>query len=119
MSFTFEKLDVWKDSLKLCSELHMITTRMLYRDRLTIGEQLRRAAMSIPLNIAEGAGRHHQKDFQRFLSIARGSLYEVVTGLHICKEMNLIEKTQFDSLYASTNKIGQMLNGLHRSLMSS
>jgi len=73
-------------------------------------QQLRNAAISISLNIAEGSGRYHNKDFVRFLQIAIGSLYEVISGLFIAKNEEYISDKDFKNTYSEAEKIAKMIN---------
>jgi len=81
-----------------------------------IKNQFRRAALSIPLNIAEGQGRLHGKEKRQFYNTARGSLLECVPLLYACKELRYIDEQQFNQLYLLANEVGKMLNGLIRSV---
>jgi four helix bundle protein len=74
--------------------------------------QLRRAAVSVPSNIAEGCGRNSKKEFHQFLSLARGSLLEVETQLEITRNLGYVSEKIFHELLKKTNEIGRMLNGL-------
>ena len=78
--------------------------------------QLRRAAVSIPSNIAEGAERDSTKDFLRFISIARGSLAEVETQLIVAHRLCFLPTEEFDAVTKDLHEIGRMLNGLQRAL---
>jgi four helix bundle protein len=78
--------------------------------------QIRRAAASIPANIAEGQGREHTKEFLHHLSIARGSLMELETHLVLCQRVGLLEQAKLDPLLALTDRISRMLSGLRKAL---
>lgn len=80
--------------------------------------QLRRAAISVPSNIAEGFGRRSTKDFTRFLNIAHGSLMELATQLYIAKELGYISSSQLDEANEYIQSIGRKMYGLIRSLAS-
>ena len=96
----------------------MDLVRMVYRkskefpvdERYALTDQLRRAVVSIPSNIAEGSGRASNKDYAHFLSIARGSLYEVVTQLEIAQSLGYID--EFDSCNELAQEVGRMLTSL-------
>ena len=81
--------------------------------------QIRRGAVSVPANIAEGYGRHSTKDYQRFLKIARGSLFELQTLIDISNELEFLIKDQFGSLYEQTLEIDRMLSSLIYKVSSS
>lgn len=92
---SFEKLKVWQRSLKLARDLVIIANNLPQKYQYSFSDQLRRAALSIPSNIAEGAGRKSKKDSVNFYSIARGSVYESVNILKLLeelKEINGLEK---------------------------
>jgi four helix bundle protein len=78
----------------------------------SLTSQIRRAAISIPSNIAEGRGRSTRKDFVHFLYIAKGSLSELETQLFISKDLQLLPKENFDVLYQKTSEIGKLLHGI-------
>ena len=114
--FGFEKLDVWQRSITLASTIYRVTKQFPDNERFGLTNQLRRAACSISANIAEGSGRQSNKDFQRFLNIAYGSLLEVVSHLHIAKQQEFISDEDFHSLVTECETISKMLSGLQRSL---
>jgi four helix bundle protein len=78
--------------------------------------QIRRAAVSIPANIAEGQGRQHTKEFLNHLSMARGSLMELETHLLLSQRIGLLEATQVETLLSQTDRISRMLSGLRKAL---
>ena len=80
------------------------------RWKICVNSQLRRAVVSIPSNIAEGSGRASNKDYAHFLSIARGSLYEVITQLEIAQSLGYID--EFDSCNELAQEVGRMLTSL-------
>ncbi|HMI07367.1 MAG TPA: four helix bundle protein [Flavobacterium sp.] len=92
----FKDLEIWKQSRILCSEIYLITKDFPEQEKFGLTNQLRRASVSIPSNIAEGSARNTNKDFCRFLDIALGSAYEVETQLLIAGDLNFIseEKTE-------------------------
>lgn len=75
----FKDLEIWKKSRLFCSEIYNVTAHFPSEEKFGITNQLRRASVSIPSNIAEGAARNSSKDFARFLEIAIGSAYEIET----------------------------------------
>jgi four helix bundle protein len=116
MFYRFEKLDVWKRSREFAVETYKVTSGFPKEEVYGLTSQLRRAAISVALNIAEGSDRKADKDFVRFLRIAIGSTEEVVTGLYIARDLGFVEQEDFDRLYESSNVIVAMLNGLIKSL---
>ena len=88
--FGFERLGVYRLSVRLAKEVYSLTRRLPADERFGLTNQLRRAATSVTLNIAEGRGRGTDRDFARFLMQARGSLYEVVSALHLTAELDYL-----------------------------
>ena len=83
----FKELEIWKKSRKFCSEIYSATADFPADEKFGLTNQLRRASVSIPSNIAEGSSRNSQKDFSRFLEIAIGSAYEIETQLIIASDL--------------------------------
>ena len=108
--FKFEELDIWKESINYASRIYKITESFPAEEKFGLVTQLRNAVISISLNIAEGSGRYHNKDFIRFLQIAISSLYEVVSGLFIAKNERYINDNDFKSVYSEAEKIAKMIN---------
>jgi four helix bundle protein len=108
--FKFEGLEIWKESIKFTSDVYGLTKTFPAEERFGLTQQLRNAATSISLNIAEGSGRFHNRDFLRFLQIAIGSLYEVVSGLCIAKNQDYIGDEDFKNTYSEAEKIAKMIN---------
>lgn len=79
MGFKFESLDVWKRSINFADEMFTLAQTLPKEYQFSLGEQLRRASLSVPTNIAEGSGRDNPKEKQYFFRIAKGSVYEVVS----------------------------------------
>ena len=115
MEFNFEKLDVYKKSNDFVSEIYLLTKNYPKEEMFGLTSQLRRAAVSISLNIAEGSART-KKDFSRFVDMARGSILECVTILQISLKQNYINETKFNDFKNKLIEISKMLSGLKRSL---
>ena len=109
----YEKLDVWKRSVELSIELYKFSSTM--RD-FGLKDQMQRAAVSIPSNIAEGSQRDSNKEFIRFLNIAKGSAAELNTQLIISHRLNLIGDKNLAYLQNELNEILKMVSGLINSL---
>ena len=110
---SFEELEVWKRACRLAVEVcHRIAESKPYALR----DQMQRAAISIPSNIAEGCERDSRLDFIRFLRIAKGSAAELRTQTYIALKLEMIEKTEAEHLIAELKEISAMLQGLIRSL---
>ena len=87
----FKDLDIWKRSRVFCKDIYQITTLFPSEEKFGLINQLRRASVSVPSNIAEGASRKSNKDFSRFLEIAIGSCYEIETQLLISNDLGFVE----------------------------
>ncbi|MCA9072254.1 MAG: four helix bundle protein [Planctomycetaceae bacterium] len=116
MEFRFEKLDVWHLATELAMQIYVITKSFPNEERFGLTSQVRRSAISISANIAEGSGRVSDKDFSRFLEIAYGSLMETISHLLIAHKLLLISDQQLIELKDQSSKLGRMLSGLRRSL---
>ena len=113
--FKFEKLEVWQRALDFSDQIYRITREFPTDERFGLVNQLRRAAVSIAANIAEGTGRQSDRDFVRFIEIAYGSLLEVVSRLKISERQKFIEKESMDSLMESADQLARMLSGFKKS----
>lgn len=107
-----EKLDVWKKAIDFVVAVYKATDRFPKDEKFGLTSQIRRAAVSIPANIAEGAGRKSYKEFAHFLSNSQGSASEVETELLIASRLSYIEETSYLALRSSLDEIGRMLTGL-------
>lgn len=107
-------LEVWKESMSFVTEVYKVTQSFPKEELYTLSNQLRRSAVSIPSNIAEGAARQSSKEFIQFLYIALGSLMESETQLIIAKNLKFIDDDNFELLNEKINLISKLLNGLIR-----
>lgn len=112
----YKELNVWKRSREFCSSIYSITTKFPQEEKFGLTSQLRRAAISIPSNIAEGASRSAKKDFARFLEISIGSSYEIETQLLIATDLKYISKENSLELSQTIVSIIKMLSKLRSSL---
>ena len=117
--FNFEKLDVWQKSVALADMIYSQTRTFPNEERFGLTNQMRRAAISISSNIAEGSSRMSQADFSRFIEIATGSVFEVTSQAFIAKKQGFLSEDQFRSVYQATEELSRMLSGLRKSLSSS
>ncbi|MBR5914520.1 MAG: four helix bundle protein [Selenomonadaceae bacterium] len=108
----FKELLVWQKSMKLAAEVYRITKKLPKDELFGLTNQLRRAAVSIPSNIAEGNGRDSTKEYLRFLYIARGSRSEVETQLLLCVELGYLQKTEIVTALEICTEVGKMLNAV-------
>jgi len=115
---SYEDLIVWQKGKVLAVSIYRITKLFPKEELYGITSQLRRSSVSIPSNIAEGHGRSTTTEFVRFLEIARGSLYELLTQLDICHEVGLVVDAQYSPLREQAKEIEKMLNSLLSKLRS-
>ena len=116
MPFKFEKLIVWQKSLDLSEIVHDVTKKFPKEELYVLTAQIKRAADSVSLNIAEGSTGQTNAEFNRFLSIALRSSIEVVGCIFLAKRRNIITDNDFSRIYALCEEILVMINGLRRSL---
>ena len=114
--FNFEKLDVWQEAIQFADLVHELTGNFPDEERFGLTNQMRRAAVSISSNIAEGSSRVSRTDFARFVEIATGSLFEVVSKTTIALRRKIIAQSDYNEIYATAEKQSKMLSGLRRSL---
>ena len=120
MSFkNYQDLEVWQKAMDLVVLCYQMTKGFPKSEIYGLASQIRRAAVSIPANIAEGRERQHSKEFLQHLSIAYGSLAELETHVQIAKRLDYIDVNQLKGVLDKSAEIGRMLNGLRRSIQSS
>jgi len=109
--YAYRQLEVWKKAKQLVCMVYSLIKKFPADERYALTDQLRRAVVSIPSNIAEGNGRASNKDYAHFLAIARGSLYETMTQLEIAESLGYIELSeQIESLAVEIRRmLGAML----------
>src|SRR5215212_2792783 len=112
---SFEDLEVWLRSCRLVVDVFRSFRAC---KEFTLKDQVCRAALSIPSNIAEGSERGSTKDFAHFVNIAKGSCGELRTQLYIARKLDLIAKTAFETLIKESKELSKMLEGLRRSMLS-
>jgi len=118
MSSTFRDLIVWQKSKALARKIYSLTKNFPKEEVFGLTSQIRRAAVSIPANIAEGKGRGTQKDFCHFLVQARGSLFEVETLAELASDLVYLPAPDQKQIQEDCDEIGRMLNGLINSTKS-
>jgi four helix bundle protein len=114
----FHELRVWRRAIDLASKIYGVVESLPAAERFGIAEQMRRAAVSVPSNIAEGQARWHRKEFLRHLGIARGSLAELETLLVLAERLNLVEAARLVSAWTAVTEVRMLLSGLVRRLRS-
>jgi four helix bundle protein len=115
-SRSYRDLEVWKRSMALVEDVYKVTSNFPLTENFGLIQQIRRAAVSIPSNIAEGQFRSSSKEFKQFISIALGSAAELETQLIIANRVNYLPTTDFNSLSDSLSIIMKMLRKLFISI---
>jgi four helix bundle protein len=116
MSGTYKDLEVWQAAMELAVQVYRLTAVFPQEEKYGLTSQLRRAAVSVPSNIAEGKGRSSDKELIQFLCHSRGSLFEIETQLAIGERLGYSPTKDCDVVRNETARIGQMLSGLIRSV---
>ena len=111
-----EKLSVWQRAVDFVVRLYRATASFPPEEKFGLTSQIRRAAVSIPANIAEGAGRQSTKEFAYFLSNAQGSASELSTELLIAHKLGYLSRKDYNGIREEVDEIGRMIVGLTRSL---
>jgi four helix bundle protein len=111
-----KRLDVWQAAMKSTVMIYKLTDRFPEKEKFGLVSQMRRAAISIPCNIAEGAARQGKKEFKNFVSMAQGSVSELDTQLDLSVLIGYLTKDMVEGVTAELLRIDKMLSGLIRSL---
>ena len=119
MGRSYKDLVAWQKAMNLVTAVYRATAGFPKEEQFGLTSQLRRAAVSIPSNIAEGQGRLSEKEFCYFLGQARGSLMEVETQLQIAQNLGYLESEGTDALLKACAEAGRILNGLLASIAKS
>ena len=116
MSHRYQDLIAWQKAKAFATEIYRVTEPFPKAEIYGLTSQLRRAAVSVASNIAEGQGRSTRKDYRNFVLLARGSLLELETQVVICGRVGYIAGDECERLKGKTREIGRMINGLVRYL---
>ena len=116
MQNQFQNLKVWQKARVLVKRVYELTKDLPKEEQYGLTGQLRRAAVSVPVNIAEGNGRYHKKEYLQFLYIARGSVYEVLALVQLAQDLAYLKEAEARELFDLSGEVTAMLNGLIRSL---
>jgi len=116
--FNFEKLEVWQKAIAFADLIYTETQAFPTEERFGLTNQLRRAAVSISSNIAEGSSRSSKNDFARFAEIAADSLFEAVSQAFVARRQGFLSEDQFRKIYTDAEEPSRMLSGLRKSLLS-
>ncbi len=112
----FKKLEIWKRSVDLVTKIYLLTQVYPREEIFGLTAQTRRAATSIPLNISEGSAKSSNKDFARFLEMAVGSSFELVTALIVACNLEYIDSNALEEKQAKVNELQRMINAFKDSL---
>lgn len=115
----YRGLEAWQKGVDMVEEVYRIIQSLPKEELFGLSGQMRRAAVSIPANIAEGYGRIHEGDYLRHLSVARGSLMELETHLIIAVRLKLVSRDAARELWKHTQEVGKLISGLIRSTQRS
>ncbi|MCS7216038.1 MAG: four helix bundle protein [Thermodesulfovibrio sp.] len=113
---SYQDLQVWKKGIELTEKIYQVCKSFPQEEKYALTSQIQKSAISIPANIAEGWGRNSKKEYIQFLSIARGSVYELETHLIIAQKIGYIQEALLKELLQMTESLGKMLLSLIRSL---
>ena len=110
----YKNLRIWQKAFELSIMIYNMTEQFPPKEKFSLANQMERAAVSIPSNIAEGYGRGSDRELYYFLSVARGSLYELQTQLYIASAIGYTEEEETETLNALVNELGRMISAFMR-----
>lgn len=117
-TFSFEKLNVWQKSRQLTVDICQLTKKFPDEEKFGLTSQMRRCATSISSNIAEGSGRHSNKDKARFTEIAYGSSLELLNQSILCNDLGFLPKQDYENIRKASTEILAMPDGLYKSQLN-
>lgn len=112
----FEKLKIWQKSMDIATSIYTIASKLPPDEKFNLIHQIKKCAVSIPSNIAEGSGRNSKNEFVHFLGIANGSAFELITQLMLLKKLQLIEEDKVTIIINDLMEICNMNYALQRSI---
>ena len=115
---SYKDLEVWQKSMALVTKIYQATADFPDDEKFGLANQIRRAAVSIPSNIAEGHARSSAGEFQHFISIAMGSVAELETQIILCGELDYLNRERKNNLLNQLDTIGKMLRGLRKAILN-
>lgn len=118
MQHNFKNLEIWKKSRVLAKDIYILTSELPESEKYGLINQMRRAVVSVPSNIAEGCGRSTDKDFARFLGIATGSISELETQLYLLIDLEFVDENRLANLFKEIETIRKMMIGFMKKLRS-
>jgi four helix bundle protein len=113
----FERLEVWRKAIDFAELVYRLTRAFPDDERFGLTSQMRRAAVSVSSNIAEGSARFSKADYARFIEIATGSVFEVVSQSFLSRQQGFLSEVDFSKLYVAAEEQGRMLTGLRKSVL--
>ncbi|HEV2732180.1 MAG TPA: four helix bundle protein [Terriglobales bacterium] len=116
MAKHYKDLIAWQKAMDLVAEIYAATDRFPSRERFSLTDQVRRAAVSVPSNIAEGQAHYNNREFRHFLRHSRGSLAELETQILIAQRVKYLDALEAETLLKRIDELGRILSGLIRSL---
>jgi len=114
-AYYYKKLKVWQKAMQLVIHVYKATKDFPKHEQYGLISQMRRSAISVPSNIAEGHGRNSEKEIMRFLDIARGSIYELDTQIEISRQLHFLDTQEFNIIFNLLDEVSRMLSGLRNS----
>jgi len=115
VSFRFERFDAWKRATEFADAMFKVADRLPQRYQFSLGEQLRRAALSIPTNLAEGSGRESPKEERYLYGVAKGSVYEVVSLLVMIGKRGHLGREEYQEHYSAADELAAIISGAIKS----
>ncbi|NVJ47759.1 MAG: four helix bundle protein [Cytophagia bacterium] len=113
----YRELEIWKRAIDLTVDVYALTQRFPEDEKFGLTSQIKRAAVSVPSNIAEGAGRNSNKEFNQFLGISTGSIFEVETQLILAERLNFLSSDQIEEVLNRSNELVRMTKSLKSKLI--
>jgi four helix bundle protein len=113
---SYRDLIAWQKAMDFTVEVYQLSKNFPAEERFALTTQLRRSAVSVPSNIAEGEGRFSKPDFSRFLSFSHGSLCESETQIILADRLGYVSTDRVDAILAQSSEVGRLIRGLARSL---
>ena len=113
----FRELEIWKRAIDLTVDIYALSKNFPEDEKFGLTSQIKRAAVSVPSNIAEGAGRNSDKEFNQFLGISTGSIFEVETQLIIAERLNFLSSDQVEEVLNKSNELVRMRKSLKNKLI--
>ena len=114
----FEKLIIWQKAMEIAVDVYTITSILPTDEKFNLIQQIKKCAVSIPSNIAEGAGRNHDKEFIQFLGMANGSTFELITQLILAKKLNLVKDEVIHPIIEKLTEVSNMNFAFQKKLSS-